>query len=137
MADESANGAYYAVITAPVMCDSHLRPRSKLLYGIISFLSYQTGFCYYDGRICCLQLWICTGKHLSKRIFVHLRNLTASKRRWRDGTVYHQPQGWKREKSVYDCRLHVFIFIRNAIPPFGRYMEHDRPVLVYRSLCKQ
>ncbi|BAK99943.1 hypothetical protein OBV_27450 [Oscillibacter valericigenes Sjm18-20] len=46
MQDESANGAYYAVITAPVMCDAHLRPRSKLLYGIISFLSCQTGFCY-------------------------------------------------------------------------------------------
>lgn len=46
MPDESANGAYYAVIPAPVMCDAHLRPRSKLLYGIISFLSCQTGFCY-------------------------------------------------------------------------------------------
>lgn len=43
------NQSYYAVIPAPIL-NSNLKPNSKLLYGLISSLANQKGYCYASNN---------------------------------------------------------------------------------------
>ena len=48
MAEEK--GGLWAVIPAPVRRDDHLSPNAKLLYGDLSALTYETGYCYASNE---------------------------------------------------------------------------------------
>lgn len=48
MAEEK--GGLWAVIPAPVRRDKHLPPNAKLLYGDLSALTYETGYCYASNE---------------------------------------------------------------------------------------
>lgn len=48
MAEEK--GGLWAVIPAPVRRDDHLPPNAKLLYGDLSALTHETGYCYASNE---------------------------------------------------------------------------------------
>jgi hypothetical protein len=67
------NPNYYAVIPAPVLCDPELTPNEKLLFGMISSLSNQEGYCwasndylgsFFNAHKKTISVWI---NNLSKR----------------------------------------------------------------------
>ena len=50
MAEKKVEGGLWAVIPAPVRRDDHLPPNAKLLYGDLSALTYETGYCYASNE---------------------------------------------------------------------------------------
>ena len=44
--EEQINKSYYAIIPAPIRYDKDLPPNAKLLYGEITALSNDKGFCW-------------------------------------------------------------------------------------------
>lgn len=50
MGYDLTGGGYYLVIPAPVAEDTHLRERSKLIYGRITQLAAATGYCYASNK---------------------------------------------------------------------------------------
>lgn len=47
---EPQTGAYWAVITSDVLCDSGLRPSAKLLYAHLTRMANHRGYCWADNE---------------------------------------------------------------------------------------
>ena len=109
MENEQRESGYYAIIPAPVMNDDEVPPLAKLLYGVISGLISERGYCYSTNDY--LAKRVNTGKRNVVRLLNHLEEQHYI--RVEDAT------GGKNIRKIYA-----------AVHPFVSYqVPHDKNVM--------
>ena len=86
--EEQINKSYYAIIPAPVRYDKELLPNAKLLYGEITALCNEKGFCWANNEYFS-QLYGVSEVSISKWVNALIKkNYIASEIKYEDGKTH-------------------------------------------------